>query len=187
MILLQKPLIFDVDVLGGVGLVVFALVAWIGIIAPVQAQQDDQRALRQSTNVAEAALQRAAERQRATEDDIRRLRAGINTQTGRAPIAAALPQFVKRVALLAEDYGLKVTQIVPQPARKVENRLVSDVQVSARGDLIGFARLLERLRRETPYFALIDYSISSGKDGDASQRAITWTLRLNMLPDESNR
>jgi hypothetical protein len=184
MILLQRPRIFDVDVLGGVALLVFGVVAWFGIITPARANRIASQDVGNAVLLADAAIQRSAENLRKTEADIQRLRDAVGEQIRRSPTQASLPHFLQRIATLAEDHGLQVAQVIPQPARLVDGRMVSDVQVTARGDVFALARLLDRLRREVPYFSVAEYSVGRNKDAGSEACVLTWTLRLHMLPGE---
>src|SRR5262249_54886955 len=156
------------------GLLVFVVVAWFAVMAPMNANRAELARLTSAISLADAAIQRSDDSHRRADTDIRRLREGVADQTRRAPTAAALPQFLQRAATLSDDYGLQIAQVLPQPVQRLDGRIVCDIQVTARGDLLGLARLLDRLRRENPYFSLLDYSVARGKDQAEERCTLTW-------------
>lgn len=184
MILVRRPTIFDVDVLGGVAVLVFVVVSWFGVAAPVRQEYAAARECSTAIAAAEASIRRAADRGRSLEAEIRRLQAGVEDRLHRAPTPSSVPSLLTRLTALADDAGIQVLQVAPQPARKLDRYSVADIQVTARGDVMGFARLVDRLRREYPHLSVTEYAVARAK-GDADARCtVAWTIRLHLLSDE---
>jgi hypothetical protein len=61
----------------------------------------------------------------------------------------------------------------------------NDVSFSGRGRSLDFARLLDQLARENPYFSLQEFSIKASPHPADPECDLSWTLRLYMLEDQA--
>jgi hypothetical protein len=186
MIVCRRPCtVYDVDVIGVAVLVVLALTACFGVIMPASANATQWRALSARIAAVKAVTEQTNGRLRKVNAEISALQTGVAERTRAAPKPGALTSFLQRVAQLAEECGLQITQVLPQPAQQANGCLASDVWFSGRGTGLSFARLLDELVRENPYHALQDFRISHSGDPDDPRCTVSWTLRLYILEDEA--
>ncbi len=185
MILCRKPCaIYDVDVIGFAALIVIALAAGFGVAYPASANTAEYRALSAEIAAAEAKMEQTNERLRLVNTEIDMLQSGVIDRTRAAPKTDALTPFLQRVASLAIECNLQITQVLPQPARQADGYLTGDIEFSGRGTSLSFARLLDLLSREIPYYSLQEFSIKSARGSTYAICELSWTLRLYMLKDQ---
>ena len=186
MIVCRKPFtIFDVDVIGVAALVVLALAACFGVLVPASANATEYRALSARLVAADGRLEQTNQQLRRINSEIAALESGVAERTRAAPGADAPTPFLQRVAALAEQWNVQLVQVLPQPTRAADGYLFTDVRFSGRGTSLSFAGLLDQLARENPYHALQDFAITRSADPGDTRCALSWTLRLHMLEDDS--
>lgn len=184
MIVCRRPCtIYDVDVIGVAVLVVIALAACFGVIVPASANATEYGALSARTAAAHAKTEQTSERLGALNAEIEMLRSGVADRTRAAPKPNAPTPFLQRVASLARDYDLEISQVLPQPVQEADGYLTTEVRFLGRGTYLNFIRLLDQLARDNPYHTLQDFSIRSAADQGDPRCALSWTLRLYMLED----
>ncbi len=187
MILCRKPCaIYDVDLIGLAALAVIALAACFGVIVPASATATECRALSGRIAAADAKAEQTNGRLHRVNAEIDRLQSGVAERTRAAPKPGALTPFLQRVASVAETCELQLTQVLPQPVQKVDGCLLGDVWFAGQGTGLDFARLLDELARENPYYTVQDFSIAHVGEPDDPRCKLSWTLRLQMLEDESS-
>jgi Tfp pilus assembly protein PilO len=187
MIVARKPcVIYDVDVIGVVGLLVLGLAGWFGVVVPANANAIEYAALSAQIAVAETKLEQASQRLREVNTRIASLQSGVAERTRDAPKRTALTSFLQCAATVAEECDLQIVQVVPQPVREAEGYFVGDVSFTGRGTCLDFARFVDRLARRNPYHAVQAFAIEQrGGEADDAQCQLSWTLRLYMLGDEA--
>ena len=184
MIVCRKPVVlYDVDIIAGSILLVIALASYFGVIVPASANATGYRELAAKIEAANGDVSSASTKLSAIHAQIEQLRAGVARQSEAAPKADALTPFLGRIPDLADECGLTLVQVVPRPVKRNEGYLSDDIFFTAKGGSLGFARLLNRLACEHPYFTLEDYSIKRMSGRGQQLCEITWTLRLYMLED----
>jgi hypothetical protein len=167
-------------------LVAIGLVGWLGVLTPARARATQYRALAARITDAKTKTEQTNVRVREINTEATRLREGVAGGTRAAPKPGALTSFLQRVATLAQEFDVQIVQVLPQPARRLDGYQVGVVGFSGRGSSLSFARLLDRLARENPYFELDDFSLARAADAADSRCTLSWTLRLYMLEDESS-
>lgn len=185
MIVCRKPCtIFDVDAIALSILLVIALAAWFVVAKPALANATEYRELTAKIGVANAAVASTSDKLSAVQTQCERLRAGVECQAEAAPKSDALTFFLNRITNLALECGVTITQVVPRPVRRNDGYLSNDILFTAKGGSLDFARLLDRLACENPYFTLEEYALKRLSGPGATACEITWTLRLYMLEDK---
>ena len=182
MIVCRKPVtLYDVDVIGLSILAVIGAMTYFCVIRPAGANAHEYTALSESVAEARTGTERTSEQLRGVNHKIEQLRNGVNDRVQAAPKPGALTPFLQRVANLALQYDLELNQVVPSPVQPADGYLVNEIAFIGRGQSLDFARLLESLAWENPYFSLQDFSIRGGAGGANSKCEVAWTLRLYML------
>lgn len=187
MIVCRRPFkLYDTDVIGLVVLGVIALAACIGVILPARANTTEHRELSDKINAANAAAEQTAQRLHAVNREVGMLQSGILDRALAAPKSDALTPFLQRVASLAIGCDVRIVQVLPYPAQSGDGYLYSDLSFSGRGRCLDFARLLDQLARENPYFSLQDFAIKGAANPTDPSCELSWTLRLRMLEGETS-
>lgn len=185
MIVCGKPcVVYDVDVIGFAAIAAIGLAACYGVVLPATAGASQYGVLTAQIASAKARTQETNDRLCEANTAIATLEKGVAERTRAAPKPGALTAFMRRVASLAQEFGLQIEQVVPQPAQRAAGYRFAGVHYVARGTSLDFARFLDQLARETPYFVLREFSLRATESGTASGCRIDWTLRLYMLDDE---
>jgi len=183
-IICRKPfLIFDVDVVGAAAVLGGLVVAHCGMIQPALRQSDTYQALAASARQLEAGIDSAESRLEQASVELRDLRASAADRLAAAPTRSAPAEFVNDAGRLATEHDVQLIQILPQPARRLDGRVMTDVQVTSTASSLGFARFLDALHRVHPNFSLIELSIRAAGDHAGSSLQISWTVRLNSLAE----
>jgi hypothetical protein len=186
MIVCRKPCtVYDVDVIGVVALLIIGAAACVGVIAPANANASERRDVTAMIATANVKSEETNSRLRSLNTEIKTLFAGVTQHAELAPRPGALTPLLHRVATLADEYDLQITQVLPQATHEVDGYLQADVWLSARGFSPDFLRLLDRLSRESPYCALRDFSIKRIGNSADQRCQLSWTIRLHMLVSEA--
>jgi hypothetical protein len=184
MILCRKPcVLFDVDVIAGAILLVIALASYFGVIRPAYANAAGYRDLAAKIEAANAQVSATSEKLSVVHGQVERLREGVALQSEAAPKADALTPFLGRIADLADECGVTIAQVAPRPLRRNDGYLSGDIFFTGTGGSLGFARLLNRLSCEHPYFTLEEYSLKRAAGAGSQACELVWTLRLYMLEE----
>ncbi len=182
MIVCRRPvLLFDADLAGAAAC---AALLCLGYFAGVQGLRTDWaslHALRTRVVAADRASQAARSRLIEEERTAAALRAAIDSRAGEIPGPDALSTFLGRAGMLAARSGLTVQQVAPQPTQPEGDYLVCDIRMSGTGRSLDFIRFLEQLARHDPYYIVHSFKISGRGDHEPTC-ALSWTLRLYMLP-----
>ena len=173
--------IYDVDVIGIAALILIALAAAFAVFVPARASAGQRRALATKIAAANTTAEQVNSRLRTVNAEIGLLQSGVAVRAETAPKPGALTPFLQRVAQLAEQYDLQITQVLPQPTQAAAGYLFTDVELSAHGSTRGFLRLLDQLARENPYCSLQHFSIKHLQTPGEQRCQLSWTLRLHML------
>jgi hypothetical protein len=186
MIVARKPCtLYDVDVIGVTILTVIALAACFGVILPTGSNASAYRDVSARIVSANAVGDETGERLRNVMREIKMLQAGVAEHLDAAPKPGALTPFLQRVASLAVQCELRLAQVLPQPMKQADGYLTCDVSFSGQGRCLAFARLLDELSADNPYFSLQDFSIKASRNAAQPVCELSWTLRLYMLEDEA--
>lgn len=186
MIVCRRPCtIYDVDVIGVVSLLMIGAAAWVGVIGPADANASERRGVTAMIAAANVKSEETNSRLRGLNTEIKTLFAGVAQHAELAPRAGALTPLLHRVATLADQNDLQITQVLPQATQEVDGYLQADVWMSARGFALDFLRLLDQLSRESPYCALRDFSIKHVGNSADQRCQLSWTIRLHMLVSEA--
>jgi len=186
MIVCKKPCtIYDVDVIGVVALIAVGVAACLGVVIPATADASEFRALSAKIAQANSKTEQTGVRLSKVDLQIEELQRGVDEQTRLAPKPGALSPFLQRVASVAEGCNLRIHRVLPQPGQRADGYAIGDIRFSGAGSSLDFVRLLDQLARDNPYYALRDFSIRRSADSTDPGCALSWTLRLYMLDDES--
>lgn len=186
MIVCRKPCtIYDVDVIGIVALLIIGAAAGVGVIGPADANASERRDVTAMIATANVKSEETNSRLRSLNTEIKTLYAGVTQHAELAPRPGALTPLLHRVANLADQCDLQITQVLPQATQEVDGYLQADVWMSARGYSLGFLRLLDQLSRENPYCALRCFSIKRVGNSADERCQLSWTIRLHMLASEA--
>ncbi|MCK4340090.1 MAG: type 4a pilus biogenesis protein PilO [Phycisphaerae bacterium] len=185
MIVCKKPwTLYDVDLIGMVGLAVLGLAAWWLILAPWQETWNEYRELAAARSVAQAGLQQDLLELERFEPGLVELEHVLAAEFREVPRAEAFSRLLRQMTSVAEEANLELLNVVPQPAVTKGAYRVSDVQVDGRGRSRDFIRFLDRLALENPYQSLRTCSISRRATGPEPTCNLAWTIRLYLLPTE---
>jgi len=185
MIICRRPItVYDVDLAGFFSLGVIAALAYYLVAMPLQDRFGEYRTLSARQLTVEAMARQTGNRVRAVEAEVAQLNTTVAELIEQAPQTDSLPRFLNRATDLAERARLEVSQVVPQATRNEGEYIVADVQMSGRGRSIDFIKFLDTLAREDRYHTLQQFSITRSNDGQDERCALSWTLRLYMLPAE---
>lgn len=183
MIVCKKPIpLYDVDVLGAVGVVVLALATWWLAAAPWQKTWQRHRDMVAKRNTAQARFQVDMAESERFGQELAHLEGVVAAQAAEVPRADALSQLLREMTDVAKQAQLELLNVVPQPATPDGPYQVSDIQVSGRGRSRDFIQFLDQLALGNPYQSLRLCSIT--RPGNATQPTcdLSWTVRLYLLP-----
>jgi len=189
MIVSRKPwTIYDVDVIGIAVLVIVALAACYGVFLPARANATEYRDLSAQLSAANGEIEKTGQRLQQVNAQISTLQEGVTERVRAAPRPDSLTPRIQRIASLAREYDVEMTQVLPHPITTAAGNLVADVEFSARGHSLDLIRLLDRLARENPYHTVermaIDGRCINEQVGD-TRCNLKWSLRFYMLPDDA--
>ena len=185
MIVCRKPIrLFDADIIGAATLLAVGALAYFAVFVPGQESAKRQTLLRNSIADATTTARTTADRLARVNAEASRLREGVERHLLTAPRAHALTPFLQQVATLAENTGIRVTQVVPEAVRHGDGFLSGDVRYSGEGSSLAFLHLLDQLAQRNPYCAVEDLVIKNAGAALDTPCKLNWTLRLYMLADE---
>lgn len=183
MILLRRPFpIFDVDLIGIVMIGIVAIIAYLTIYVPARAVGQVDQQLAVAVQTTQAAITRSSDRldrARAEQHDLSRK---VESRERNLPKAGETSDFPRHIATAAEENGVTVQQLAPNPPRNTEQGMVFDIQVVARGGLAQFIGMLDDLRRKCPHMQVRDFSIAHGPDAAEPASTLSLTLRIYLSP-----
>jgi Tfp pilus assembly protein PilO len=186
MILARRPLrLFDVDAIGAALLVALGAAGYVGLIEPMRSEWARLEGMRTALHTVRQGESQLAGQLGHLEKDVMRLRAAVGEHAARVPRSDALPQFLSQLVSLAESARLTLQRVTPQAARSEGQYVVGDVTVAASGTSLDFIRFLDSLSADVPYQSITRLSMTGPPAPGDARCAISWTLRLHMLPDES--
>lgn len=183
MILCHKPRpIYDVDLLGAVGVALLAAAGWLFVAVPWERTWRDYHAL--STRY--AARERARQRDVAELEDFQRkltqLSRTVAEQVNDIPGVDAMPRLLREMTDLAKQAQVDLLSVAPQAATPDGAYLVSDIQVAGRGRSLDFVRFVDALAQQNPYYTLRAFSIGRAAAGPQPTCELAWTIRLYLWP-----
>ena len=182
MIVCRKPcVIYDVDVIAITALAAIGLAACFGVVIPATADASQYQELTARITAAKARTDAVNDHVQEVANTIGVLERGVDDRTRAAPKPGALTEFLRRVANLAQLSGLQIVQVVPQPTQRADGYRFATIRYTAHGNSRDFARFVDHLARDNPYFVLREFSIQAGPAADGSRCQLVWTLQLYML------
>jgi hypothetical protein len=182
MIVCRRPvLLFDADLAGAAACAALICLGYFAGVQGLSADWATLQALRARVVAADRACQAARIRLIEEGRAAAALRAAIDSRAGEVPGPEALSAFLGRAGMLAARSGLTVQQVAPQPTQPEGDYLVCEVRMSGTGRSLDFIRFLEQLVRHDPYYIVHSFKIS-GRGDQEPTCALSWTLRLYMLP-----
>lgn len=182
MIVCRRPvLIFDVDLIGATVCAALFGLGYLGGVQRVRADWESLGALRARAVAADRACQAVRARLSEAQRTAATLRAAIENRAAEVPGPEALSAFLSRVGVLAAESDLMVQQVAPQPMQVEGAYVVCEIRMSGSGRSLDFIRFLDRLARDSSYHVVRGFRIT-GAGGQEPNCALSWTLRLYMLP-----
>lgn len=185
MILMRKPLrVFDVDVLGVAVLVVLGVGAYLTAVVPGRAQAKQRRSLKMDAESVEAQVCSVEERLRAIERLTRELRDVVARRVDSSPVRSEINAIVNHIVADAEQAGLRIASVEPEPAERVGDTYVSAVSVIASGRQPDCVAFLDALAMRHPYHSIESLSLVRQPDLAEFRCRIVLRVWLHVLPDE---
>ena len=185
MIVCRKPIrLFDADVIGAATLVAICALAYFAIFVPGQQSVAEQAVLRKAIADATAKARTTADRLAQVNTEADQLRIGVERSLKTAPRAQALTPFLQQVATLADEVGIRIVQVVPEPLNRGDGYLSADVRYSGEGSSLAFLHLVDALALRNPYCVVDGVAIKKASVASDAACKLDWTLRLHMLADE---
>lgn len=183
MIVCKKPCtLYDVDLIGLVGLAALGLAAWWLVLAPWQTTWNRYRELAVKHLAAESKLQQEVLELKQFQERLAQIEGTVTSQAEEVPHAAWLSRLLRKMTDLAKEAELEVHSVAPQPAIREGEYLVNDIQLTGRGRSHGLIRFLDQLARENPYQSLRYCSITHSAGESDPTCELSLTVRLYLLP-----
>ncbi|GEM_PF-999331 len=174
--------LYDVDLLGLVGLALLAAAGWGLVFAPLGRMWNEYRSLAAGRIEVEAGLATETRELEHFEQGLAELDQATATEANRIPTSQAYWRLLQDLTDLANQNQLELLSVAPQPMTTSGSYLVSDIKLAGRGRSLDFIRFLDRLAQQNPYQSLTDCSISRPLQADQPICELTWTVRLHFLP-----
>ncbi len=183
MIICRKPItLYDVDVLGAVGVVVLSVAIWWLVVVPWQQTLRRHGETVAQRTAAQARLQADLAASEQFAEEMAQVERAVATQTALVPRSDSLSRLLSELTELAKESRLELLSVAPQPAISEGAYLVSDIQVSGRGQARDFVQFLDQMASNNPYQTLRGCSISRPANNPQATCDLTWTVRLYLLP-----
>lgn len=185
MMICNRPVrVFDVDVIGAGVFTLLLLSGYFGIIVPAGSHARAHQRLAGELRHAEESLDVASERLTRMRRDIELLESAIGRSLERAPRAAQRAHILSRIVGLADETGLRLHEVVPQPLAAEGALTFADARIAGVGTLPDVVRFLTALARELPGHSIESLTVRAPSPSDQPRCTIEITLRMRLLPDE---
>lgn len=184
MIICKHPVrLYDVDVLGLLGVVILTgLAGWL-LVFPWQETWEGYQGLAAKRALARQQLDNTIVQLETYEQGVAELEEVLAAQIEVAPSAGVFSKMLQKMTDVAQAANLEIVSVAPQPMKPLGDYLISDVEVRGRGQSTDFVRFLDQLAQENPYQALNACSIEKRKSNPEGLCDVSWTVRLYFLPD----
>jgi Tfp pilus assembly protein PilO len=187
-ILIRRPcLVFDVDLIGAGGILVFiAAIGWL-LIDPRLGNAQTIHDIHRELALSEPQRRDLVQELQATYEDIASLRKAVAAHEGQAPHSNAVPQFISEVMAVAAADRIKILTISPGQIQTQPEYLYCDILVDAEGGSVDFIAFLTALAARNPHQSLHSFSLTRAPGPGPGPCRLNCTLRLYMLPDAGQK
>lgn len=183
MILLRKPItIFDVDLIGAVMVGVVGVIAFVTVLVPSRSVSQIDQQLSVAVQATQDAIARSSNRLDRALESKQELARKVEARERTLPTPGDASDFPRQIAAAAENHGVTVQQLAPNPLRAAEQGLVCDVHVVARSGLSQFIAMLDELRGTCPHMQVREFAIARGPDATQPESTLSLTLRMYLSP-----
>lgn len=185
MIVLRSPLrLYDVDLVG-IALLAAALAGgYFGLLVPQAANSAEYARSVQATDQAQAQLDLKLLEFQALKRNIASLEVGVAERYENAPKVGDVNRIVNSLASIAKETEIAIDSIVPEQARRSDERFSSDIRIVANGRSVSFIKFLDEVSRAHPQHSIESMTIHIDKRADHTICALTLTLRFYFLPND---
>jgi len=177
--------LYDVDVLGTLGLVALGIGAWWLVLAPWQQTWSEYRELSTRHAAAVTHLQQEIHELDRFEKELTQIEQVVASQSEQIPRATAISRLLREMTDIAKQSHLELLNVAPQPLADEGDYLVNDIEVTGRGSSHDLIRFLDRFALRNPHQALRACSITHPATAQDATCEVTWSVRLYLLPGES--
>lgn len=184
MIVARRPvLLFDVDVLGLVGVGVLLIAGWMTVLQPWQSTWRSFRSLVTQHQDTAQALEAEIANLKRVEQELERLQQVAQQESAEVLQEASLGNLLREVTRVAEETGITLHSVAPQSAQQQGAYLAMDILITGQGRSHDFIRFLDRVGCDNPCQSLEACSIAHLASEAAGETCrLKWTMRVYMLP-----
>lgn len=187
MIVCKRPFcIHDIDVVGAGVLGVLVAATWFLAVQPWRATWHEYATLRQQHDEVQTQLQSEIKEVDRYDAGLATLRDEIRDATRNAPTVTDMSQLLRRMTDRARAANVDIRSVVPEPATRSGDYVITDIRVKARGTSRDFVRFLDGFAAENTYHQLRHCALQRSLKSLDENCEIDAALRFFLLPTVSS-
>lgn len=183
MIVVRRPTLFDVDVVGLAIVAGMVLLGWLGIVQPQRAVSSERAELRRAVGAAEQRLTDMRERLASVATDMQRLQAGVADRLVEIPQVTQATRFIGLLTDAAGEAGVTIGELQPYPLRGHDAYYALEFDLAGEATSLELTRLIDEIFRRNSYFAIEKLSLTRTAQDDGSCR-FDLRIRFFMLRED---